>query len=54
MNGKIRSVPKSKNGFFSAVKVKETSISESVHYESESYGLDSQCDGLRVCHYKLK
>lgn len=54
MNGKIRSVPKSKNGFFSAVKVKETSISESVHYESESCGLDSQCDGLRICHYKLK
>ena len=55
MNGKIRGLPKSKNGFFSTVKVKETSITETnVHYESETRGLDSECDGLHVCHYKLK
>ena len=59
MNGKIQSVPKSKNGFLTRVKVKETSISESVHYEREtqiaSNGLSSHTDyGLRICHYKLK
>ena len=55
MNDKLRGAPKNKNGFLSTVKVKETSITESnVHYESESRGFDSQCDGLHVCHYKLK
>ena len=55
MNGKLKVVPKNKFGILSTVNVKETSISEtSVHYESESRGLDSQCDGLHVCHYKLK
>ena len=58
MNGKVKPVPKSKNGFLTRLKVKETSISESVHYEretrSESHGLSSHTEGLRVCHYKLK